>query len=92
MVLVWVARMLRGWLALYKEEAGERLEGLIVNLEELSRRPAQIEWMEEVSTESSSSLVLSGAQSLGVARSDPCVAESCNGQFDQTASECMHCA
>jgi len=28
---------------LYKKEAGEQLEGLIVNLE-LSRHPAQIEW------------------------------------------------
>jgi len=49
-------RMLRGWLPLYKKEAGEQLEGLIINLEEMSRRPGQIEWMEEITMTSSSQL------------------------------------
>jgi len=30
MVLIRIARMLRGWLSLYKKEVGEQIEGLIV--------------------------------------------------------------
>jgi hypothetical protein len=42
MVLIQISRMLRGWLPMYKKEAGAQLEGLVDKLEELSRRPAQI--------------------------------------------------
>ena len=89
MVLARITRILRGWLSMYKEEAREHLEGMIVKLEELSRRPAQIEWREEVSMASSSQLVPLGAQSLVDARNDSFVAESYNEQFDQTTSTCL---
>jgi hypothetical protein len=78
MVLIRISRMLRGWLSLYKKEAGERLEGLIVKLKELSRRPAQIEWKEEITRASSSQLDQSDAQSSVDARSDLFTAEFCN--------------
>ena len=92
MVLIRITRMLGGWLSLYKKEVGELIEGLIVNLEELSRCPARIEWREEVSTESTSSLVPLGSQPLADVRSDLFQIESCHKQLDQTVSTCMHCA
>ena len=71
-------RMLRGWLPLYKKEAGVQLEGLIVKLEELSRRPAQIKWKEGITTALSSQLDQSDAQPSVDARIDLLTAELCN--------------
>jgi len=51
MVLIRIAKMLRGWLSMFKREVGVLLESRIVRMEELSRRPAQIEWKEEVATD-----------------------------------------
>lgn len=75
MVLVRIARTLRGWLAMYKKETGEVLEGLIVSLEDLSKRPAQIAWKETL-TESSLQSDPSGARSSTIARSDLALAVS----------------
>ena len=36
---------------MFKREVGVLLESRIVRMEELSRRPAQIEWKEEVATD-----------------------------------------
>jgi hypothetical protein len=55
---------------MYKKEAGAQLEGLVDKLEELSRRPAQIKWKEEITMASSSQLNLLGAQSLADARNE----------------------
>jgi len=51
MVLIRIAKMLRGWFSMFKREIGVLLESRIVRMEELSRRPAQIEWKEEVATD-----------------------------------------
>ena len=48
MVLIRITKMLRGCLSLFKQEVAVVLEGLIVKMEELSRRPAQIEWKEKI--------------------------------------------
>jgi len=78
MVLVRIARMLRGWLVLYKKEDGEYLEGDRQTGGGVKAPGAQIEWREEVSTASSSQLVPLGVQSSVDARSDLFTAEFCN--------------
>jgi len=40
MVLIRIAKMLRGWLSMFKREVGVLLESRIVRMEELSKRPA----------------------------------------------------
>jgi hypothetical protein len=76
MVLVRVSRMLRGWLPLYKKEAGKQLESLIVKLEESSRHPALLTWRQEIVGASSSQLDQLDAQSSTSARSSSVVLES----------------
>ena len=51
MVLIRIAKMLRGWFSMFKREIGVLLESRIVRMEELSRRPTQIDWKEEVATD-----------------------------------------
>jgi hypothetical protein len=69
MVLIRISRMLRRWLPMHK-------------LEELSSRPAQIEWIEEITMTLSSQLdPLFGAQSLTDARNEYHAAASCNEQL-----------
>jgi hypothetical protein len=54
MVLIRIAKMLRGWLSMFKQEVAVGLERLIIKMEDLSKRPAQIEWKEEMATATSS--------------------------------------
>jgi len=68
--MIRIAKMLRGWLSLFKQEVAVVLEGLIIKMEELSRRPTQIEWKEEMGTATSSQLVPSEFQSSAAVRSD----------------------
>jgi hypothetical protein len=77
-------------LPMHKQEVGvctsRKLEcswkGWSTKLEELSSRPAQIEWMEEITMTSSSQLdPLFGAQSLTNARNEYHAVESCNEQL-----------
>ena len=70
MVLIRITKMLRGWLSMFKQEVGVLLESRIVKMEELSRRPTQIEWKEEMATATSSQLVPSESRSSTNARSD----------------------
>jgi hypothetical protein len=75
MVLIRITRMLRGWISMFKQEVGALLEGMIVQLEELSRRPeqnCQAGWRRSLSSQ----LVPLGVQSLAYVRSDFDVAES----------------
>lgn len=74
MVLIRITKMLRGWLSLFKQEVAVVLEGLIVKMEELSKRPAQIEWKEEIAVATSSQLVPSEFRSSTDVRSDLVVA------------------
>jgi hypothetical protein len=81
MVMIRITKMLRGWLSMYKQEVGVLLEGLIVKMEELSRRPTRIEWKEEMAAATSSQLAPSGVRSLIDVRSDLDVAGVCNKQM-----------
>ena len=78
MVLIRITKMLRGWLSMFKQEVGVLLESRIVRMEELSRRPAQIEWKEEMATATLSLLVPSESRSSTDARSDLVLPVFCN--------------
>ena len=70
MVLIRITKMLRGWFSMFKQEVRVLLESRIVRMEELSRRPTQIEWKEEMTTATSSHLVPSESRSSTNAMSD----------------------
>jgi len=78
MVLIRITKMLRGWLSMFKQEVGVLLESRIVKMEELSRRPTQIEWKEEMATATSSQSVPSESRSSTDARSDLVLPVFCN--------------
>jgi len=65
--MIRIAKMLRGWLSLFKQEVAVVLEGLIIKMEELSRCPTQIEWKEEMGTATTGSI---GVSVLSSCRSD----------------------
>jgi len=68
---------------MFKQEVGALLEGMIVQLEELSRRPVQncqAGWRRSLSSQ----LVPLGVQSSVDAKSDLSMAESYNEQLVQT--------
>lgn len=68
--MIRIAKMLRGWLLMFKQEVAVVLEGLIIKMEELSKRPAQIEQKEEMATATSSQLAPLEFQSSTAIRSD----------------------